>query len=155
MRGLIFSLLLLPSLALAAENPDDGYLSIADWKAKLASGAITPPALNDLYLRRIATIDPKIHAVIEVNPDARTLAQHPGEGALSGLPILIKDNIDTHDRMLTTAGSFALAAQPAPDDAFVAEKLRGAGAVLLGKTNMSEWANFRSSHSTSGWSARG
>jgi amidase len=144
-----------PLLALAAEPQDDAFNSIADWRAKLASGAVASPAVTDLYLRRIANIDPKIHSVIEVNPDARSLALHPAEGPLSGLPILLKDNIDTHDRMMTSAGSFALAGQPAADDAFVAEKLRGAGAILLGKTNMSEWANFRDDHSTSGWSARG
>lgn len=155
MRAALMLFLLAPLLVQAAEPQDDSFLSIADWKAKLASGAITSPALTDLYLKRIAAIDPKIHSVIEVNPDAHAIAQHPGEGALSGLPILIKDNIDTHDRMLTSAGSFALAGQPAADDAFIVEKLRGAGAVLLGKTNLSEWANFRSNHSTSGWSARG
>ena len=155
MRRLIFSLLLLPSLAAAAEAEDDAYASIAEWKAKLASGAITAPVLTDLYLHRIETIDPLIHSVIEVNPDVRSLARHAGKGALSGLPILLKDNIDTGDRMLTTAGSFALAGRPAPKDAFIAEKLRRAGAVILGKTNLSEWANFRDSHATSGWSARG
>jgi amidase len=154
-RRLFYTLLLLPPLAFAAEPQDDAYSSIADWKAKLASGAVTAPALTDFYLQRIESIDPKLHAVIEINPDARALAQKPGKGTLSGLPILLKDNIDTGDRMLTSAGSFALAGQPAPKDAFIAERLRQAGAVILGKTNLSEWANFRSSHAVSGWSARG
>jgi len=154
-RRLLFALMLLPPLALAAEPPGDPYSSIADWQAKLASKSITPPALTDLYLHRIASIDPKLHAVIELNPDARAIASHPGEGALAGIPILLKDNIDTGDRMLTSAGSFALAGQPAAEDAFIVEKLRRAGAVILGKSNLSEWANYRDSHATSGWSARG
>ena len=158
MRHLLSLILLLPLLGNAAElQDDDAFSPINALHAKLKSGGVTPSMLTDLYLRRIDSLDPELHAVIEVNPDARAIAQgiKPGTGLLSGLPILIKDNIDTHDRMLTTAGSFALAGAPAEDDAFLVEKLRKAGAVILGKTNLSEWANFRSTHSTSGWSARG
>ena len=156
MRRLIYTLLLLPPLVYAAEPQEDAYRSISDWRTKLAAGAITAPALTDLYLHRIEAIDPQIHAVIEINPDARAIQRAWNANApLAGIPILLKDNIDTGDRMLTSAGSFALAGQPATRDATVAEKLRRAGAVFLGKTNLSEWANFRSGHATSGWSARG
>ena len=157
LRLLLLSLML-PLCASAAELQDeDAFAPILALHARLKSGGVTPAMLTDLYLRRIDAIDPELHAVIEINPDARIIARgiKPGTGLLSGLPILIKDNIDTHDRMLTTAGSFALAGGPAEDDAFIVEKLRKAGAVILGKTNLSEWANFRSTHSTSGWSARG
>jgi amidase len=119
-------------------------------------------ALCALYLKRIREIDeggPALRAVIEVNPDAldiaRKLDRGPRRGPLHGVPILIKDNIDTADKMMTTAGSLALAGPPPKKDATVAAKLRQAGAVILGKTNLSEWANFRSNRSTSGWSARG
>jgi amidase len=126
----------------------------------------TSRQLTDLYLLRIEAIDrqgPALRSVIEVNPDARTIAdsldrerrEKGPRGPLHGIPILIKDNIDTGDRMLTTAGSLALDGAPAPKDAFVVTRLRAAGVVILGKTNLSEWANFRSTHSTSGWSARG
>jgi amidase len=157
-RYLLLLCLVLPLWGNAAElQDDDAFASIAALHQRLEKGGVTPAMLTDLYLRRIETIDPQLHSVIEVNPDARALAQaaKPKGGLLAGLPILIKDNIDTHDRMLTTAGSFALAGAPADRDAFVAEKLRKAGAVILGKTNLSEWANFRSTHSSSGWSARG
>src|SRR6185295_4246610 len=106
---------------------------------------------------------PKVNAIIELNPDslasAHTLdnerkAKGP-RGPLHGIPVLIKDNIDTHDRMMTTAGSLALLGSIAPRDSFVAQKLREAGAVILGKTNLSEWANFRGERSSSGWSGRG
>ena len=101
--------------------------------------------------------------MIETNPDAERIAgemdaeRQAGRvrGPLHGIPVLIKDNIDTADRMMTTAGSYALDGTPAPRDAFVAERLRAAGAVILGKTNLSEWANFRSTHASSGWSGRG
>jgi amidase len=106
---------------------------------------------------------PALRAVIEINPDAPAIARaldrerksHGPRGPLHGIPVLIKDNIDTHDGMMTTAGSLALLGSIAPRDSFVAQKLRAAGAVILGKTNLSEWANFRGDHSTSGWSARG
>src|SRR5437899_3328386 len=118
---------------------------------------------ND-YLKRIEKIDksgPVLNSVIEANPDARQIAARldtapkSERGALHGIPILIKDNIDTHDRMMTTAGSLALEGSIAPRDSFLVERLRAAGAVILGKTNLSEWANLRGSRSISGWSGRG
>lgn len=131
-----------------------------------SSGAQTAQALAEAYLKRIDEIDkrgPAINSVIELNPDALSIAaQLDAErkvgkvrGPLHGIPVLLKDNIDTHDQMLTTAGSLALAGSIAPRDAFIVEQLRKAGAVILGKTNLSEWANFRSSKSISGWSGRG
>jgi amidase len=132
----------------------------------MSSGRLTSRRITELYLARIEAIDrtgPALHSVIELNPDALAIADaldrerkdKGPRGLLHGIPILIKDNIDTADRMMTTAGSLALEG-PAPDrDAFIVERLRAAGAVLLGKTNLSEWANFRSAKSTSGWSARG
>ena len=130
------------------------------------SGQYSSHAATEKYLARIAEIDkagPMINAVIELNPDALQIADALDQerkskgprGPLHGIPVLIKDNIDTSDRMQTTAGSLALAGSAAPADAFVAAQLRRAGAVILGKTNLSEWANIRSSHSTSGWSGRG
>ncbi len=114
---------------------------------------------TELYLERIAAIDKQVNAVIEINPDALEIAAQLDKsgtrGPLHGVPILIKDNIDTADRMQTTAGSLALAGSIAPRDSGVADHLRRAGAVILGKTNLSEWANFRSTESTSGWSGRG
>jgi amidase len=135
-------------------------------QARMASGKDTARSLAEKYLSRIEAIDrsgPTLHAVIEVNPDALGIAdQRDAErrqgrvrGPLHGVPVVIKDNVATGDRMLTTAGSLALAGGPAPKDAFLVERLRTAGAVILGKTNLSEWANFRSTHSSSGWSARG
>ena len=126
----------------------------------------TSRQIVDLYLARIEQIDrsgPALRSVIEVNPDARTIADAldaerkstGARGPLHGIPILIKDNIDTADRMMTTAGSFALEGSIAARDAFLVERLRAAGAVILGKTNLSEWANFRSTKSSSGWSGRG
>src|SRR5258708_29698852 len=132
----------------------------------MTSGRYTARQVAELYLRRIDEIDrsgPALHAVIELNPDALSIAdaldaerkaQGP-RGALHGIPVLIKDNIDTADRMMTTAGSLALEGAKPARDAFVVQRLRAAGVVILGKTNLSEWANFRSSHSTSGWSGRG
>lgn len=125
--------------------------------------SISSRALTEAYLERIDRIDSQLHAVIEVNPDAasvaaeldRLLDQGRSKGPLHGLPILIKDNIDTGDRMMTTAGSLALEGPPASTDSGVVKRLRDAGAVILGKTNLSEWANIRSSRSTSGWSGRG
>jgi amidase len=139
---------------------------ILDLQKRMNQGALTAVALTRLYLERIESIDrrgPTLNAVIEVNPDALDMAsaldrerQAKGaRGPLHGIPLLLKDNIDTGDRMLTTAGSLALMGSIAARDSAVAQRLRAAGAVLLGKTNLSEWANFRSSHSTSGWSGRG
>jgi amidase len=130
------------------------------------SGKFTARSLTEKYLARIDEIDkrgPAVNAIIELNPDALAIAdaldqEHKAKGPrgpLHGIPVLIKDNIDTADRMMTTAGSLALVGSKPPKDSFVAQKLRAAGAVILGKTNLSEWANIRSSHSTSGWSGRG
>src|SRR5713226_543441 len=130
------------------------------------SGKYTARSLTEKYLRRIEAIDnhgPALNSVIEVNPDALAIAdaldkerkEKGGRGPLHGIPVLIKDNIDTADKMATTAGALALVGSKPSRDAFAARKLRDAGAVILGKTNLSEWANIRSSHSTSGWSGRG
>ena len=116
-------------------------------------------ALTERYLARIRELDPALRSVIEINPDALNIAadmdRGPNRGPLHGMPVLLKDNIDTADKMHTTAGSLALVDAPMPRDAGLVERLRAAGAVILGKTNLSEWANFRSSHSSSGWSGRG
>ncbi len=141
-------------------------LTIVDCQAAMGRGRYSARGVVEMYLARIAALDsagPMLRAVIEVNPDAlelaealdRERAQRGPRGPLHGIPILLKDNIDTADRMQTTAGSLALRGVQRERDAFVAERLRAAGAVLLGKANMSEWANFRSTHSSSGWSARG
>jgi amidase len=130
------------------------------------AGRRTARQIASAYIARIQALDrkgPSLHAVIELNPDALTIAdaldvERTGgrlHGPLHGIPVLIKDNIDTADHMMTTAGSLALEGSIAARDAFIVERLRAAGAVILGKTNLSEWANFRSSHSTSGWSGRG
>ncbi|HUB79711.1 MAG TPA: amidase [Bryobacteraceae bacterium] len=115
--------------------------------------------LTERYLARIHEIDPALRSVIEINPDAVSIAAEldrgPKRGPLHGMPVLIKDNIDTADRMHTTAGSLALVDSPTPRDAGLVERLRAAGAVILGKTNLSEWANYRSTRSVSGWSGRG
>jgi amidase len=141
-------------------------LTIADLQAGLASGKFTVRSLTEKYLARIEAIDrrgPAVNSVIEINPDALSIAEgldrerksNKPRGPMHGIPVLIKDNIDTGDRMQTTAGSLALMGSHAPQDSSVARKLREAGAVILGKTNLSEWANIRSSHSVSGWSGRG
>ena len=139
----------------AARSP----ASIAEAEQAIASGTTSPGILTHDTLRRVAELDPQLHAVIETNPDAAAIAakleQGGQKGVLYGIPILLKDNIDTGDRMLTTAGSLAMTGAPAPRDSAVAAKLRAAGAVIVGKTNLSEWANFRSNHSVSGWSGRG
>ena len=141
-------------------------LTIADLQQGMTSGTYTARQLVDLYARRIDEIDrrgPTLRSVIVLNPDARSIADaldverksKGARGPLHGIPVLIKDNIDTADKMPTTAGSLALEGWIAPRDAFVVERLRAAGAVILGKTNLSEWANFRSTKSSSGWSAVG
>jgi amidase len=140
--------------------------SIADLQDGMASGKYTSRAITEKYLVRIEEIDqngPGLRSVIEVNPDALAIADAADKerkaghtrGPMHGIPVLIKDNIDTADRMQTTAGSLALLGSKPKQDSFVAQKLREAGAVILGKTNLSEWANIRSSHSSSGWSGRG
>lgn len=132
----------------------------------MADGRYTSRQLTEMYLQRIEAIDrggPALHAVIEVNPDALSIADaldaerkaKGPRGPLHGIPVLIKENIDTGDRMLTTAGSLALEGSRPTRDAFLVQRLRAAGVVLLGKTNLSEWANFRSTHASSGWSGRG
>ncbi len=141
-------------------------MSVGEMQEGMRSGRFTARALTEAYLQRIDTLNkkgPAINAVIELNPDALSIAdgmdnerkEKGARGPLHGIPVLIKDNIDTADRMHTSAGSLALAESIAPHDSNVAKKLREAGAVILGKTNLSEWANFRSTHSTSGWSGRG
>ncbi|MBM3907770.1 MAG: amidase [Gemmatimonadetes bacterium] len=138
----------------------------AELSSMMARGELTSRALTERYLQRIAAMDkqgPAINAVIELNPDAEAIAaamdaeRKAGKvrGPLHGIPVLIKDNIDSADRMRTTAGSLALADSRPLQDAFIVKRLREAGAVLLGKTNLSEWANYRSTRSTSGWSGRG
>ncbi|MBN1791544.1 MAG: amidase [Bacteroidales bacterium] len=140
--------------------------SILQMQQYLETGNYTSEKLVELYLARIQKLDksgPVLNSVIEINPEAfeiaRQLDQERKSGKvrspLHGIPVMIKDNIETADRMLTTAGSLALASSPALQDAFIVKKLREAGAIILGKTNLSEWANFRSTHSSSGWSGRG
>lgn len=134
--------------------------------ARMAAGSLTAQALARQYLARIARLDkagPHVNAIIELNPDALAIAaaldaeRKAGKvrGPLHGIPVLLKDNIATHDKMSTSAGSLALAGVRARQDAHIVKQLRAAGAVILGKTNLSEWANMRSTHSTSGWSGRG
>lgn len=141
-------------------------LTLPELRSGQESGRFTAQSLTRKYLERIETIDrngPKLNAVIELNPDAGASARELDRerksgrvrGPLHGVPVLLKDNLDTADRMETTAGSLALEGHHPKRDSFVAQKLREAGAVILGKTNLSEWANFRSSRSTSGWSSRG
>ncbi len=138
--------------------------TIADLQAKLKSGQLTSKKLVEMYLERIKHIDTKTRSVLEINSDAVAIAEQLDKerknkktrGPLHGIPVLIKDNIDTADKMLTTAGSLALVDAPTPkEDAFIVQRLRKAGAVIIGKTNLSEWANFRGQRSISGWSGRG
>lgn len=141
-------------------------LTISELQQGMARGKFTSKSLVKKYLDRIDEVDkkgPAVNSVIEINPDAEAIAEALDRerkakglrGPLHGIPLLIKDNIDTADRMMTTAGSLALLGSIPSQDAFIVKKLRDAGAVLLGKTNLSEWANFRSTHSSSGWSGRG
>jgi amidase len=140
--------------------------TIAELQQRMRSGQETARSLVEKYVARIDAIDrngPALHSVLEINPDALAIADRLDaerkssgpRGPLHGIPILLKDNIATADRMMTTAGSLALEGATPPKDAFIVTRLREAGAVILGKTNLSEWANFRSTHSTSGWSGRG
>src|SRR5262249_48850272 len=141
-------------------------LTIEELRKRLENGKFTARKLTELYLARIKQIDqsgPRLNSVIELNPDALTISDQLDaerrakkvRGPLHGIPVLIKDNIATTDKMQTTAGSLALVRSKPPKDSSVAARLRAAGAVILGKTNLSEWANFRGEHSTSGWSGRG
>jgi amidase len=155
-----------PPTPATALNFDLEELTIADLQKRMESGQDTARSIAQKYLDRIEAIDrrgPMLRSIIELNPEALADADRLDQerkagrprGPLHGIPILIKDNIATAGRMQTTAGSLALAGAPVPRDAFVVARLRDAGAVLLGKTNLSEWANFRDRHSTSGWAARG
>ena len=160
--------LTLPLLAQNNVPTQFNEATIAELQAQMRAGKLTSVQLTKFYLERIAALDQNgtdggVNSIIELNPDALAIAQQADDlrkqgnvlGPLHGIPVLIKDNIDTHDKMQTTAGSFALFGTPAPKDSTVAANLRGGGAVILGKTNLSEWANFRSFESTSGWSGRG
>src|SRR5438876_9688785 len=140
--------------------------TVAQLQAMMASGQLTSVQLTQYYIDRINGLDqngPGVNSVIELNPDALSIAANLDAmrargkvlGPLHGIPVLVKDNIDTGDKMQTSAGSFALFGAPAPRDSTVAANLRAGGAVILGKTNLSEWANFRSFESISGWSGRG
>jgi amidase len=140
--------------------------TIDELQQKMKSGTYTSRMITELYLKRIEAIDkngPKLNSVIELNPDALKIADELDRerksgkvrGPMHGIPVMIKDNIDTADKMMTTAGSLAMVGNRASKDAFVVSRLRAAGAVIIGKTNLSEWANFRSTRSSSGWSSRG
>ena len=152
--------------AVKPDNFELNEVTIDVLQQKMQSKAYTSRSITELYLKRIADIDksgPRLNAVIELNPDALSIADAMDKeraagkvrGPLHGIPVLIKDNISTGDKMHTTAGALAIADNIMKQDAFIIQKLREAGAVLLGKTNLSEWANFRSTHSTSAWSSRG
>ncbi len=141
-------------------------ITISELQDGMKSGKFTARSLVEKYSARIQEIDksgPAINSVLELNPDALSIADALDQerkakgprGPMHGVPVLIKDNIDTADKMMTTAGSLALVGSKPSQDSFVAQKLRSAGAIILGKTNLSEWANIRSSHSSSGWSGRG
>jgi amidase len=155
-----------PSLATPSAPTTYDEATIAQLQAEMAAGKLTSRQLTQAYIDRIAALDqsgPGVNAVIELNPDALAMADNADKmrkkgkvlGPLHGIPVLLKDNIDTGDKMQTSAGSFALVGQPAKQDSTVAARLRAGGAVILGKTNLSEWANFRSFESISGWSGRG
>jgi amidase len=152
--------------AASAQTQDLEEMTVGGLQDRMRSGQLTARSIAEQYLARIESIDrsgPTLRSVIETNPDALSIAdsldrerkEKGPRGPMHGIPVLIKDNIDTADRMKTTAGSLALAEAPQPRDAAVVERLRASGAVILGKTNLSEWANFRSTHSSSGWSGRG
>jgi amidase len=158
------------SVAATAQAPPPAFVldevTVGQLQQWMQSGRYTSRQIVDLYLGRIEQIDragPTLRSVLEINPEARAIADaldaerkaKGPRGPLHGVPVLIKDNIDTADRMMTTAGSLALEGSIAARDAFVVERLRAAGAVILGKTNLSEWANIRSTKSSSGWSGRG
>ena len=163
MRRILGAMVFLAALraASAATRAPIEEATIADLQARMQSGALTARALTEAYLARIRKLDPLLRSVIVVNPDAPAIAsaldrerhEKGPRGPLHGVPILVKDNIATGDAMPTTAGSLALAGITAPKDSKVIANLRAAGAVILGKTNLSEWANIRSTHSSSGWSA--
>ena len=164
------ALLALAALSARAENQDDlnrlNEATVTQLQAMMQRGELTSVELTKYYIDRIVRLDqngPGVNSVLELNPDALAIAKQADElrskgkvkGPLHGIPVLLKDNIDTGDRMQTSAGSFALVGRPALRDSTVASNLRAGGAVILGKTNLSEWANFRSFGSISGWSGRG
>jgi amidase len=174
-RILAAALLLWPLTASAAPSNDDSHkefrfryseATVAELQAEMAAGRLTSEQLTGEYIARIFKLDqggPGVNAIIELNPDALAMARQADAlrrqghvlGPLHGIPVLLKANIDTGDKLQTTAGSLALAGAPAVRDSTVAAQLRAGGAVILGKTNLSEWANFRSTSATSGWSAIG
>src|SRR5437879_4479597 len=171
-RILLFAALLAPASAFAqglsqiSVPTEHNEATVAQLQAEMASGKLTSEQLTQEYISRILALDqngPGVNAVIELNPDAITIAKQMDAlrrrgmvlGPLHGIPVLLKDNIGTHDKMQTSAGSFALVGTPAVRDSTVAANLRAGGAVILGKTTLSEWANFRSFESISGWSGRG
>jgi amidase len=170
-HAVTLAMLMAFALAGCTRQLDDAEIVALDALAlrqEIAAGRVSALAVTQAYLRRIAALDdsgPMLGAVIEINPDAETIARElderrarldrSGLGPLHGVPILVKANIDTADRMATSAGSLALAEHRARADAEVVDRLRAAGAVILGKTNLSEWANFRGRRSTSGWSSLG
>src|SRR5215472_2167655 len=166
----LFLTILIPVLAVAQNQAsiptEHNEMTVAQLQALMASGQLTSENLTQEYIKRIQALDqngPGVNAVIELNPDALAMARNADAlrnrgivlGPLHGIPILLKDNVDTGDKMQTSAGSFALVGSPASQDSTVAANLRKGGAVILGKTNLSEWANFRSFESISGWSGRG
>ena len=168
--GLLGKIPSLPSLTTPTSihqvPPDPGIeeVTIAQLEAQYAAGTLTATSVVNMYKTRISALDqsgPRLNSLLQVNPDALTIAHQldaqtpPFTGILHGIPILLKDNIDTHDQMQTAAGSLALVGTPALQDSTIAAHLRAAGAIILGKTNLSEWANFRSFFSSSGWSGRG
>jgi len=166
-RSLFLSVLILVfALPVNAQPTNHNEETVAQLQAEMAAGKLTSVQLTQYYIDRINALDqigPNVNSVIEFNPDALSMAQKADDlrakgtvlGPLHGIPVLLKDNIDTGDKMQTSAGSFALVGKPAIHDSTVAAKLRAGGAVILGKTNLSEWANFRSFFSSSGWSGRG
>jgi len=166
-RSLFLSVLVLVfALPVNAQPTNHNEETVAQLQAEMAAGKLTSVQLTQYYIDRINALDqigPNVNSVIEFNPDALSMAQKADDlrakgtvlGPLHGIPVLLKDNIDTGDKMQTSAGSFALVGKPAIHDSTVAAKLRAGGAVILGKTNLSEWANFRSFFSSSGWSGRG
>jgi amidase len=155
-------------ISAAGQNPPTRHneATVAELQAEMASGALTSEELTQEYISRILALDqkgPGVNSVIELNPDALAMARNADAlrrrgiilGPLHGIPVLLKDNIDTGDTMQTSAGSFALVGAPASRDSTVAANLRAGGAVVLGKTNLTEWANFRAFMNFSGWSGRG
>ncbi len=162
-RGFCFALLAL-SAACGGPSPDYSEASIADLQDQMHRGELNSEQLVSWYLERIEAIDrngPALNAILEVNPDALQTARALDEerresgprGPMHGIPVILKANIDTADQMHTSAGSLALAEHNPAVDAFIVSRLRNGGAVILGKANLSEWANFRSERSSSGWSS--